>query len=66
MLILLERRYRSIGHVYICDGGPLGTFTLPEDFTDRGRSAGRLLVDTELLSELVAMIRALGKRLTEG
>ena len=66
MAVLLERRYRSLGHVYICDGGPLGTFTLPEDFTDRGRPPGRSPVDTELLSELVAVIRALGKPLTGG
>ena len=64
MLILLERRYRSLGHVYICDGGPLGTFTLPEDFTDRGRAPGRLAVDAEVLSDLAAVVLAINKRLT--
>ncbi len=66
MLVLLERRYRSLGHVYICDGGRLGTFTLPEDFTDRGRPPGRSPIDTDLLSELAAVIRALEKPLTGG
>ena len=66
MLILLERRYRSLGHVYICDGGPLGTFTLPEDFTDRGRPPGRSPVDVDLLSELAAVVAALRKHLTGG
>ena len=64
MLILLERHYRSLGHVYICDGGSLGTFTVPEDLTDRGRPPGRSPVDAEVLSELVAVIQALGKPLT--
>ncbi len=59
MLVLLERRYRSLGHVYICDGGPLGTFTLPEGFTDRGRAPGRLPVDAEVLSELAALVLTL-------
>jgi hypothetical protein len=64
VLILLERRYRSLGHVYICDGGSLGTFTLPEDLTDRGRRPGRSPVDAEVLAELVTVIRALEKPLT--
>jgi hypothetical protein len=62
--ILLERGYRSLGHVYICDGGPLGTFTLPEDSTDRGRAPGGSPVDVELLFELAALVSALGKSLT--
>ena len=64
MLILLERRYRSLGHVFICDGGPLGTFTLPKDFTDRGRPPRGSPVDADLLSELVAVVSALRKPLT--
>jgi hypothetical protein len=64
VLILLERRYRSLGHVYICDGGPLGTFTLPEDLTNRGHAPGRLPVDAEVLAELLALTRALEELLT--
>ena len=64
MLILLERRYRSLGHVYICDGGGLGTFTLPEDFTDRGRSAGESPLDADRLSELATVVSVLRNLLT--
>lgn len=59
MPILIERRYRSLGHVYICDGGRLGTFTLPEDSTDRGRPPGGPPVDAEALADLAALVAAL-------
>ena len=62
--VLIERRYRSLGHVYICDGGPLGTFTLPEDVTDRGRAPGESPVDAEVLADLAAIVLALKKVLT--
>jgi hypothetical protein len=64
VLILLERRYRSLGHVYICDGGSLGSFTLPEGSTDRGRPPGGSPVDADVLSELAALVSALRKPLT--
>jgi hypothetical protein len=64
--ILIERRYRSLGHVYICDGGPLGTFTLPEDVTDRGRPPGSSPVDAQALADLTALVLALKKPLTLG
>jgi hypothetical protein len=57
--ILFERRYRSLGHVYICDGGPLGTFTVPADFTDRGRAPGSAPLDAESLGDLAAVVAAL-------
>jgi len=59
--ILIERRYRSLGHVYICDGGPLGTFTLHEDLTDRGLAPGKSPVDAQSLAELAAVVLALEK-----
>ena len=62
--VLIERRYRSLGHVYICDGGPLGTFTLPEDVTDRGRAPGESPLDAEVLADLAAVVSALKKLLT--
>src|SRR3972149_7015466 len=62
--VLIERRYRSLGHVYICDGGPLGPFTLPEDVTDRGRAPGESPVDAEVLADLAAIVLALKKVLT--
>jgi hypothetical protein len=57
--ILIERRYRSLGHVYICDGGPLGTFTLPADDTDRGRSPGASPLDRTVLAELLALVSSI-------
>jgi hypothetical protein len=63
--ILHERRHRSRGqHVYICDAGSLGTYTLPDDFTDRGcqRLVGKSPVDVDLLSELAALVAALKNR----
>jgi hypothetical protein len=64
--ILHERRLRSRGHVYICDAGSLGIYTLPDDFTDRGyqRPVGKSPVDADLLSELAALMAALRKPLT--
>ncbi len=66
MHILHERRHRSGGHVYVCDAGSLGIYTLPDDFTDRGyqRPAGRSPVDAELLSELAALVAVLRRPLT--
>lgn len=56
--ILFERRLAT-GHVYICEGGPLGTVTLPEDFTDRGLPPAARPLTAEVLAELAATIRAL-------
>jgi hypothetical protein len=61
--VLFERRYRSLGHVYICDGGALGTFTLPADFTDRGRAPGAAPFDAESLADLAAVVAALREEL---
>lgn len=57
--VLFERRYRSLGHVYICDAGSLGTFTLPADFTDRGRIPGEAPFDAETLACLAAVVASL-------
>ncbi|MEO6323047.1 MAG: DUF5372 family protein [Thermoanaerobaculia bacterium] len=59
VVILIERRYRSIGQVYVCEGGPLGTFTLAEDCTDRGRAPGPSPLDVDVLSELAALVSAI-------
>ena len=48
-----------MGHVYICEGGPLGTFTLPEDHTDRGPRPGSSPLDADVLAELAALIAAM-------
>lgn len=62
--VLFERTYRSRGRVYICDGGPLGTVTLPEHFTDRGVPSAPGPVTTDVLIELAAVVSALQSRLT--
>jgi len=66
--ILHERRQRSRGHVYVCDAGSLGIYTLPDDFTDRGyqRPVGTSPVDADLLSELATLVAVLLKPLTKG
>jgi hypothetical protein len=62
--ILFERRYKSIGRVYICDGGPLGSVTLPEAFTDRGLLPAARSVTADVLVDLASVMAALRKSLT--
>ena len=58
--ILFERRYKSaIGHVYVCEGGPSGTMTLPEDFTDRGTPSATRPLTADVLADLAAVVSAL-------
>ena len=65
--MLFERTYRNgLGRVFICDGGPLGTVTLPEDFTDRGAPPASGPVTAEALCDLAAIVSALRGRLTSG
>jgi hypothetical protein len=56
--VLFERR-RGGGRVYVCEGGPLGSVTLPEDATDRGRPAAERPLTYELVAELGAVVAAL-------
>ncbi len=59
--ILFVRR-RAGSRLYVCEGGPLSTVALPEDFTDRGLApAGRPLT-AEILAELAATITALARK----
>ncbi|MBE3126643.1 MAG: hypothetical protein IMZ57_13450, partial [Acidobacteria bacterium] len=63
--ILFERRYKSaVGVVYICDGGALGTVTLPEPFTDRALPAATGLLTVEVLADLATVISVLRNTLT--
>ncbi|MBE3087646.1 MAG: hypothetical protein IMZ71_00785 [Chloroflexi bacterium] len=59
--ILFPRRYHSLGRVYVCDGGPLGNVTLPEEFTDRGMDPAPSPVTLEALIELAAAVVAVKK-----
>ncbi len=62
--ILFERRYKSaIGRVYICDGGALGTFTLPESFTDRGATPATRPLTANVLTDLASVVSALRNNL---
>jgi hypothetical protein len=59
--ILFVRR-RAGTRLYVCEGGPLGTVTLPEDFTDRGLMPAARPLTAEVLAELAATITALGRK----
>ena len=59
--ILFVRR-RAAGRLYVCEGGPLGTVALPEDFTDRGLAPAVRPLSAEILAELAATISALGRK----
>ena len=45
--------------MYVCDGGALGSLTLPEDATDRGQEPAERPLSFEVLAELVALVVAL-------
>lgn len=64
--ILFERRYRHTarGRVYVCDGGALGSVTLPEALTDRGTPPEARPLTADILADLAALISALRKHLT--
>jgi hypothetical protein len=63
--ILFERKYRHLplGHVYVCDGGALGSVTLPEPFTDRGAAPATRPLTAEVLTDLVAVVSAVRRSL---
>jgi hypothetical protein len=50
--------------VYICDGGTLGTVTLPEHFTDRRLPPATGLLTAEVLADLATVISALRNTVT--
>jgi len=56
--VLGVRRQRT-GRLYVCDGGALGSVTLPEDATDRGAESGERPLSFEVLVELAAVVAAL-------
>ena len=64
--ILYERHGRSTRRrVYVCDGGALGIFYLPEGFTDREDSPAVEPLTVDSLTRLAGTIAALQKPLTE-
>jgi hypothetical protein len=59
--ILFTRRRAGV-RIYVCEAGPLGSVTLPEDFTDRGVTPAARPLTAEVLAELAATISALARK----
>lgn len=59
--ILFTRRRAGV-RIYVCEGGPLGSVTLPEDFTDRGLAPAPRPLTAAVLAELAATIVALVRK----
>jgi hypothetical protein len=58
--ILFERK-RPEGHLYVCEGGALGTIGLPVAWTSLSEPAAERPLTIEVLIELAALIKALKK-----
>ena len=56
--MLFVRRVGT-GLIYSCEGGPLGSVSLPEDATDRGPEPAERPLTIEVLAALVAVVTAL-------
>lgn len=56
--VLFVRRIGS-GRIYVCEGGPLGSVSLPEDATDRGREPAERPLTVEVLAALVVLLAEL-------
>ena len=57
--VLFVRRIGT-GRIYVCQGGPLGSVSLPEDATDRGLEPAECPLTIEVLAALVAVVTAFG------
>ena len=57
--VLFVRRIGA-GRIYVCEGGPLGSVSLPEDATDRGSGPAERPLSIEVLAALVALVVELG------
>ena len=53
--VLFVRRVGA-GRIYVCEGGPVGSVSLPEDATDRGWLLAERLLSIEVLVALVALV----------
>ncbi|MCL6507767.1 MAG: Y4bD/Y4pK family protein [Bryobacteraceae bacterium] len=62
--ILFTRRYAVLGRVYICEGGPCGSVTLPEAFTDRGTPPEPRPLTASVLVDVLRVVAALTHPLT--
>ncbi len=59
--MLFERTWAG-GHLYVCEGGPLGTIGLQASWTSLGTPPGDTPLNAEHLPELAALIKALKTR----
>jgi Family of unknown function (DUF5372) len=57
--VLFVRRFAG-SRVYVCEGGPLGSVSFPEDATDRGGEPASGPLTVEVLAELVVVVGAIG------
>jgi hypothetical protein len=55
-LVVLFVRRVGASHIYVCEGGPLGSVALPEDATDRGAEPAERPLSIEVLAALVALV----------
>ncbi len=59
--ILFVRRRAGV-RIYVCEAGPLGSVSLPEEFTDRGVTPAARPLTAEVLAELAATITTLVRK----
>jgi len=60
-LVVLFERQRAGSHLYVCEGGPLGTIGLPSSWTSLSAPAAQRPLTIEGLAELAALVKALKK-----
>jgi hypothetical protein len=58
LVVLFERKWAG-GHLYVCEGGPLGTIGLQANWTSLGTPTGDRPLTVEALIELAALVKAL-------
>jgi uncharacterized protein DUF5372 len=56
--IFFERRRAGV-HLYMCDGGSLGSISLPAAWTSLSEPAAERALTIEVLIELAALVKAL-------
>jgi hypothetical protein len=60
LVVLFERKWAG-GHLYVCEGGPLGTIGLQVSWTSLGTPPGDTPLNVEVLAELAGLVKALKK-----
>jgi hypothetical protein len=60
LVVLFERKWAG-GHLYVCEGGPLGTIGLQANWTSLTTPASDSPLTIESLIELAALVKALKK-----